>query len=558
MQFVVLTYIFLSQSLLIGQKENCGFASPVRHKIISSGSFGEPRSAHFHGGIDIKTYLGEGKDPVLSVGEGFVSRIRLTPDSYGKTLYIDHPCGYTSVYAHLDAFNPEIDEYIDKVRVATQQSIVDQKPPPNALRVEKGELIGFIGNSGTSFGAHLHFEIRHTESEVPLNPVIFGIAPKDKIAPVIRGLVVYYLDQNRNVISQSYHSAQKAKGNSYELTMDTISVNWPLIGFGLHVFDMSNGARNHNGIHKLQYLVNGDKKFSFSIDSVPFDKSIFLHAHMDYGYKKQNRYVHKCYKENNNSLDIYTYPAHSQLLIPNSLIADHIKIVGGDIFGNSSTLEFHVVRNTHIMNEISTYPNKPNVLTSDTTILNRNSFKIKFKPETFLHPEFVQIDSIFNGLHISTTEKFTPFFKSFELKAELSNLNLVTDNLDKLCFITVNDKGEKINIGASIKNDTLSVKSNDQGLYQILEDNIPPRVTLINNDSKTSVALRIKDNFKTRGSQSRMRYSCLLDGQWVPMDYDEKNDLLTVSSKWLKPGQSCEVEVLDFNQNKTKKIFVVK
>ena len=107
---------------LNAQMDSCLFISPVKHQIISSGSFGEPRSTHFHSGVDIKPYHGSGKDPLVAIGDGYISRIRITPDSYGKAIYLDHPCGYTSVYAHMDSFSSTIEKTFVSGHLAYQNS----------------------------------------------------------------------------------------------------------------------------------------------------------------------------------------------------------------------------------------------------------------------------------------------------------------------------------------------------------------------------------------------------------------------------------------------------
>lgn len=552
---IILALIMKNQSLN-AQMDSCLFISPVKHQIISSGSFGEPRSTHFHSGVDIKPYHGSGKDPLVAIGDGYISRIRITPDSYGKAIYLDHPCGYTSVYAHMDSFSSTIENYIDKVRIATKNSEIDQIPPPNALKIKQGDILGFMGNSGNSFGAHLHFEIRNTTSEAPINPVLFGIGPKDNIAPIIRGLVVYELDQNRKVLSQSYYPATKKNNTSYDLNNDTLEVSWPLIGFGLHVYDMSNGAGNHNGIHKLQYKVNGEKRFSFSIDSVPFDKSIFLHAHMDYGFKKQNKYVHKCYKEELNSLDIYTSSKFGQLLIPNQLFPNSINILAADIFGNTASLNFNI-RGKQELNTISPSVITPNIGTNDSTFMFLDSFSLAFAPSTFLHPEFVKLKIVPNGISILSTKESIPFFKNFNLDIDPKNLNLPDFNPLKLTYITIDRKGRKVNLGGDWVNNKFVLKSNDFGTYQVVTDITPPKLVIIKNESQTNVILQITDNLKTKGKTTRMTYSCLLDGQWIPLDYDEKNNHLIISSKWLQSGMHCKIEVMDFNQNRTIKEFTI-
>lgn len=554
--FSIVSLYTLIITSLVGQNDKCVFKSPVNHQIISSGSFGEPRSSHFHSGVDIKPHLGRGKDEILAIGDGYISRIIIVPDGYGRAVYIDHPCGYTSVYAHLHSFSDTIQEYIDKVRIATKQSEIDQNPPPNALRVRQGDVLGTMGNSGNSFGAHLHFEIRNTKSEVPVNPVFFGIGPKDNIAPVIKGLIVYELDLNKKPISQKYYRAKLKENDHYQIAPDTLKLSWPNIGYGLHVYDTSNGAGNHNGIHKLKTSINGYENFSFSIDSVPFDKSIFLHAHMDYQYKKNNQYVHKCYKEDLNTLDIYELPKEGHLHIPNEIIPDHIKITAADIYGNLATLYFLAQKSVN--SKIVTALNNEGVnLQSDkNAIFRKDSFRIIFSPGTFLHPQQINLELAESGIKIFNSEPITPLFKDFEIQYFLNDQ--LAYQRDKLTFTTVDYRGRIINLGATTDKNVLSVHTNNLGEFRIIKDDIAPLVKIVSNKSQDGVNFRAKDNLKSNGKRTRIKYNAHIGGQWVPVDYDEKNDLLHISTKWIKVGSKGILSVSDFNQNKTEISFTIK
>ncbi|MEE9373610.1 MAG: M23 family metallopeptidase [Saprospiraceae bacterium] len=542
---------------LHGQQNSCLFISPVRHEIISSGSFGEPRSSHFHSGIDIKPYLGEGRDPLLAIGGGFISRIRMSPVGYGKALYIDHPCGYTSVYAHMNSFNPIIQEYIDKVRVATKLSEIDQYPPPFALPIKQGEVLGYLGNSGNSFGAHLHFEIRNTASETPINPVLFDIGPKDNVAPIIRGLLVYNLDHNRKVISQSYMSAIKKEGNNYVLNSSRITSNWPLVGFGIHVYDQSNGASNHNGIHYLDYLVNGERRFSFKIDSVSFEYSQYLHAHMDYGYKKNNKYVHKCFKDHGNPMSIYKMSRFGQILIPNEVIADHISIITADVFGNKSSLSFSIQKDTSDFDDLSYKLLFPNVFPKDTSVLKSGAFTITFLPHTFLHPELITLDSLQRGIKILSEGPLLPMFREYKVESSLIQLQIDHSDFEKMTFITKDSKGSNVNLGGQLSHTTIQTTTKEMGAIRLYKDATPPQISLVNNNRNTNITFRIWDNLKSSGKDTRMKYDGYADGRWVPMIYDKKNDLLSVQSKWIKGANEFKLKVSDFNKNISVRTLIV-
>ena len=176
------------------------FASPLDIPLLLSGNFGELRPNHFHAGVDFKTQGKEGLN-IYTIKEGYVSRIKVGAYGYGKALYVTHPNGYTSVYAHLQKFSPVIEAYVKKHQYAKKTFEIEIYPKANELLLKKGEVLGLGGNTGSSAGPHLHFEIRDSSAKA-VNPLLFGYEIKDDIAPELHQLVAYVLG-NESQINQS-------------------------------------------------------------------------------------------------------------------------------------------------------------------------------------------------------------------------------------------------------------------------------------------------------------------------------------------------------------------
>jgi murein DD-endopeptidase MepM/ murein hydrolase activator NlpD len=158
----------------------------------ASGSFGELRATHFHGGDDYRTQQ-RINIPVHAAAEGFVSRVRVQIGGGGNYVYIDHPNGYTSVYMHLESFNSDLAKIIKDEQYKQKRFDVDVFLKTKSGPGEKGEFIANSGNTGGSAGPHLHFEIRDTKAQLPLNPQLFGLLFPDGVKPIIRGMTVYDL-----------------------------------------------------------------------------------------------------------------------------------------------------------------------------------------------------------------------------------------------------------------------------------------------------------------------------------------------------------------------------
>lgn len=201
------------------------FVSPVDYNYRLSGNFCELRESHFHTGIDIKPSNNGGQDKIFSIGDGFISRIKVSAGGYGNAIYVDHPeVGYTSVYAHLDKFN-EIVEYTVKQYQTLQESYeIDFYPEPHLFPIKKKEYLGDMGNTGYSFGKHLHFEIRDTKTEKPINPFLFGMNVQDAISPSILSLAVHGLDKDFKKTFENRIAVGDAINQIIEISEDRKSV----------------------------------------------------------------------------------------------------------------------------------------------------------------------------------------------------------------------------------------------------------------------------------------------------------------------------------------------
>jgi len=156
---------------------------PLDGPLAVSGELAELRNHHFHSGIDLRTGGTTGR-PVYAVADGWVRRIVVRPDGYGWALYLDHPNGFTTVYGHLESFSDEIWQFTESEAKRRGSYRLDLYPPKGLLSVTAGMVIGLSGNSGSSGGPHLHFEVRDQSSEEILDPAAHGLAiPLDPSRP---------------------------------------------------------------------------------------------------------------------------------------------------------------------------------------------------------------------------------------------------------------------------------------------------------------------------------------------------------------------------------------
>ena len=282
------------------------FCSPLDIPLFLSGNFGEIRTNHFHSGIDIKTQGVEGK-PVYAPADGCVSRIKIAAGGYGNALYLTHANGYTTVYGHLSAYSDTLKKYITAEQYKKESFEIELIPDSNLFRFKKGDVIAFTGNTGSSGGPHLHFELRDTKTESTYNPLLFGFEVKDKIPPAITSLAVYDFDENprHGWRNRKIYSVTKADGK-YIVNGGKPFVVSGITGFGLEVYDQLDGADNHNGAYSIELLKDSARIYFHKIDEMPFYLSRFVNSHIDYEEKKlRGNIFQKSFVEPGNQLKIY-------------------------------------------------------------------------------------------------------------------------------------------------------------------------------------------------------------------------------------------------------------
>jgi len=266
------------------------FRSPIDFTPSLSGTFAEIRSGHFHSGIDYRTQGVEGK-PLYAAADGFVSRIRISPVGFGKAIYIEHPNGFTTVYAHVRNFAPLIQQYIIKEQYRRESFDVDLYPEPRSMPVKKGEIIAWSGNSGSSSGPHLHFEIRHTHNQNPINPKLFGFNILDDIPPVMQALKIYPANPYTTINGQAQSAVFDLDGGSgrFRLIQNQMINIAGDVAFGIQAFDKQNHSNFRNGIVVLNVFIDEEHVFSYRNDEFAFAETRYVNAVIDYDEFVRNR-----------------------------------------------------------------------------------------------------------------------------------------------------------------------------------------------------------------------------------------------------------------------------
>ena len=341
-----LLFVLYSSTVTFSQDSTYNYHSPLGIPLVLSSNFGELRPNHFHMGLDFKTNNKIGYN-LYSIEEGFVSRIKVSPYGYGKVVYIDHPSGITSVYAHCSEFKGKVDSIVRVTQEREQNFAVEVFPKPHEITLKRGEVFALSGNTGGSTAPHLHFEIRDTPTEAAMNPLVFGFDIADHKAPEIRGVRIYGLTKEGYRIPGKTVSRVAKKGtNGYYIGADKVTVPASFssatggIGFAVDVIDRLDGASNQCGLYGSILIVNGDTIFGQRTDRVPFESTRYVNSHKDYeAYASARKKYHKCFKTQENDLPIYLYGDNGVIPVqPGDQLK--VKYIAYDVKGNESVLEF--------------------------------------------------------------------------------------------------------------------------------------------------------------------------------------------------------------------------
>lgn len=502
------------------------FRNPLDIPILLSGSFGELRSNHFHSGLDIKTQGREGLK-IFAAAEGFVSRIKIQQFGYGKAIYVTHPNGFTTVYAHLQKFSKKIEEYVKSIQYNKENYetgnlfFKEDKFP-----LKKGDLLGYSGDTGGSGGPHLHFEIRDTKSEKVINPLFFGIKVSDTLTPVIRSLKAYPLDENSRINQQRKEFQlplkKKSKGN---YVVDRISAN-SNIGFGVDVYDQFNGAYNKNGIYSLEMLVNGKRWFYHDVETFSFAESKFLNLHIDYDhYKKYKRRYQKSYKEKSNILSTYTDLINDGKIFIKEDTNYLIKIIAKDFSGNSSTITIPIVgkKNNPIFDRKKD--------TTDFKIIKNEFQKFKVDKFTVAFPKNTFYEDIYLNLKYENDiavihTPYTPLNKSYTLTFDVSKYS--EKEKEKLFIANLEYPKYPRYQNTRKRDSTFFTTTKTLGNYKLISDDINPTIKTLywkNNQWLSNFkTLKVKINDIGSGIKN---WRATIDGEWILMEYNHKKRILT-------------------------------
>lgn len=559
---LVLFFVISSSSLIFSQKYP-SFGPPLRIPLDPSGGFCELRSNHFHSGIDFRTQQREGVE-IVSIGDGYVSRIAISHFGYGKALYITHPDGYVSVYAHLSKYNCKIEQIVNNFHYQLESYELDVPIDSGLIPVKKGEVVAFSGNTGHSFGAHLHFEIRDAKTEETIMPYLFGIKILDTKAPLIYNLRIYPLRINSSINGRNAIFETKVIATAPGKFVLPSDVNLEIVGavgFAIEANDLHNLSTFKNGLYQSELKINNQPMYEVKFDRISFSELRYINAYLDYAETlKSKKKFQRMYILANDTLRNYNRSLGNGVIYDLPQGKNQAEVVVKDFFGNTSKLAFSFLYKEPSMLYKPAPCKLPHCISYEEEVsFQKDDVRVHFPFHSLyenLSLEYSVSENInsYGYPRYEISNPYIPVHKKITVSFRLHEIDNIPIHKQLIAYI--NEQGKTRSYGGvlDIKNEWMSAQTNDLGTYTIMADTTAPvikPVNVVNNSSyarTTSLRFKITDNLA-----GIAKYRLTMNGKFVLTEYEyKKNELFTKNIPSSIPAglQKLVLEVWDERGNK--------
>ena len=531
-----IAFLFFSlffSSVCFSQYNGLGFIYPLDRDIVVTGNYGEIRPNHFHAGLDFSTDPAINL-PIKSIGDGYVSRIKISSVGYGRVLYITHPNGYVSVYAHQKKYATKIDNYIRGKQKELKKNEIEILPKPNELAVKKGEVIGYTGNSGSSTGPHLHFEIREEKSEIPINPLlVYDIA--DNVKPELTHLAIYST-ADTNTIRRMLTIPVSKVGDKFSLPKYTQVINENTFAIGFSGFDRANATDNKNNIYEAKILLDDQLIYHHQLNNISFDNGRYVNV---FSEKENGTKFQKCFTPTCFDIAIYKNVVDNGKIVLKDTLPHKINLYVNDEKGNKSTLTFYV--KTKNLTGYNSNKITCNVFCNKETSIKKDDVEVIIKPGALANSKSVAV--YINKLgKVVIGNKDDVLLKAFTFSIKIPKV--IKGKEDKM--IVMNSDNCLL---AKYNNGWLTAESKSFGVFSFGYDSIAPTIAFPKPKSKKGQATKFI-SFKVSDHLSGIAdYNIYLNNIWQIAEYDAKSNTITCYFDEPAAGE-LKIEVADKVGNK--------
>ena len=535
-KFIIILF-FLGINLRAQISSKVELSDPIDSPLILSGNFGELRSSGFHTGIDIKTNGVEGIN-VRAIDSGYISRIGISTNGYGKVIYVNHKNNLTSVYAHLSGFGKKLKNIVRKLQYKNKKFELIKFFEKDKIKVSKAEIIGYSGNTGSSSGPHLHFEIRKSDEELPLNPLNFNYKIKDTIRPYIKNLFLY--GYTNGILKKTKLYLKKLNDSTYKSndvkTYDTI-------GFGVTTYDKKNFTNNIFGNHKYSLYINDSLDFELIFDSFSFPEKSAQKKFIDNEYFTLNKSrIIKLFQNNDNNLSFISSKGNG--FIVNKSKDFVVKIKLSDVNKNNT----YVVIN--VSGDEKNYKYDEDIVFPFNKILNpEKNYQLEFNKNKLIidRNTFEKKSKILFDYKNDTLSVYNPYvnvLKNIKIKF------FTQKNRNGQFLSRKNFDGSSNFLTDKIIDKYYSLKTKQLGKFYIDYDTIPP---IIKRNKKFDYKKQIQ-YFISDEKTGIKNYTVKINDRWALFEYEPKFKKIFFKNDTLINNNQINkvfVEIEDLLGNKT-------
>jgi hypothetical protein len=523
------------------------FQWPVGATVGIAANFGELRPNHYHMGLDARTERKENM-PVLAAAAGYIAKVKIEPFGFGRCIYINHPNGITTLYAHLNNFNPALENYIKEQQYKLKQWRVFLDIPPDLFPVAKGAFIAYSGNTGGSQGPHLHFEIRDTKTDKVLNPLLFDFPIRDNTPPDVIRLAMYDRCVSTYEQTPRFITLKKIRG-IYEPVAGAITVSTDKISFAITAYDRYTGSTNQNGIYKAVLFDQEKAVCGFEMDSISYDETRYLNAHIDYRQRSRGGpYLQHLSRLAGYEDGIYRSDENNGVIMLDGDTARLIRIEVSDAAGNTSTIQLKI-RQAAVLTAPPAadgfqmfHPGLINVFENEKVrfFLTEKSLYDSFR---FRYKELPGATGgyIFQ-LHDATVPVHTYFPISIRQFFPVSDTGKI---------VMKRTYGPKIDYVKAVENGGwYSARFREFGNFQLVKDTLPPVISAVSRNA-ARLSFSIVDN-----TEELQNFNAYLDGKWLRFSNDNGRTFIYTFDEHCPPGAHVlQITVEDQVGNRSEKQF---
>ena len=455
------------------------FAYPLNIPVKLNANFGELRNNHFHMGLDLFTLRKENL-PVYAPADGWIAKVKIDPKGFGNATYINHYNGLTTLYCHMNSFPPQVLKAIKEGQYKKEKWKGDVEFDKERFPVKKGDFIGYSGNTGASAGPHVHYEIRRTEDDACINPLLIH-KMYDVTPPDLQRIAFY--DRNKSTYEQQPRMMPVIHGaGGHTITGGHIKVSSNKVGVAVGATDRMTGVPNANGIYQALLYVDDAPVSGFQLDGIDYLQTRYLNAHIDYRIKKSGgAYWQHVTPLPGDLLPINFRGTESGCIELNDTEPHNVRLEVKDANGNAINMRFTIQWTGEQGSSLLTVKNSRYMFPGMINVFEKEALQVLSSEKSY-YDAFLMKYSVKNGLPAMISDIHTvhtpmiPVHDSLHYRIK-ANRFLSINEQDRV--VMVKSAGGKIDIAkADLTGDWYEAKFREFGDFWLEVDNNPPQITL--------------------------------------------------------------------------------